>query len=96
MGYLIRFRLLHISEQIITQQGVGGKELSPEAVLDLGFVLESLIYWVADSNKHFLNTWRNESRLSSRKKVAHATWLFFHIHSDERLSKKNPKPKQNR
>ena len=47
---------------------LGEKELSREAVLDLAFVLESLTFWVADSNKHFLNAQKNESRLSSHKK----------------------------
>lgn len=72
---------------------MGGKELSLEVVFDLGFVLELFIYWVVDSNKYFLNIWRNESRLFFRKKVVYGIWLFFYIYLDERLSKKNFKLK---
>lgn len=72
----------------------GGKELGREAVLDLAFVLESLTFGVADSNKHFLNAQKNERRLSSPKNVADESWLFLYIHSDECLSEKKKKKQQ--
>lgn len=67
-----------------------------EAGLDLGFVLESLIYWVADSNKHFLNTYRKESRLTSSKKVVDEKPGYFSIFIQINVWVKKPTKQTNK
>lgn len=88
-------RLRQIFEQIITEGCRGGKDLSLEGALDLGFVLQSLIYWVVDNDKHFLSTWRNEIKLSPSKKWQKKLGYFsIVIHSDECLRRKTKQNKK--